>query len=1148
MPDQIINHLDLDSRFLRSIALDRDLEDPKALDTYLITSSAISAVQQIGQTLAERRPQRAWKIIGPYGSGKSALGLLIAHLLEGPKRHKRLFEQLTLSAPDAAQLFRPGKNVLPVAVVGSRSSLGEALARQLLKCTEGWAKTKLTSAWKKRLDLENKQYSGQALTASIGDVLQDFIAAAQDQGFSGVLLLVDELGKFVEHAALYPDDGDLMVLQRIAELSCRPDDASLIVVTMLHQHFGEYARGVGRSLEDEWHKVAARFEEIAFDEPVERYAQFASHALSVSEAITSNKAIQKQARRLYDTAKSMSFLNLKSSGDAFLETDPTCLYPLHPLVISSMAIIAKRFGQSERSFHAFLRSHEPFSLRDYASRTKVGADSWMTLPSIFDFLASSHGLRFRDLTIERKWAFACAVSTRAETENPVELAAFKCVAVLELVGAALRLSPNTQLIQHALDNEFDPSLITLALQALTERGLLLHRKQRDDFVLAVSEAINIEAVFDSTAERAEAELLLHGIRGLLGDSPVIASRHYDNTGTIRSMAVQVGTLEGWPVRQEKADGAFCVVLVDQQSNNQLSLAEQKVAACDDPLALYSVLSLSAEAKLALMNYSRWCLSLEQVNQKSIDPWSSKYVEAKVLESREEVERVVMTMLNPQADNPTAGFYHLGTRVPESAQMNLNRAASWLFDTVFHSSPRLINELINKDAPTPAIVLARQKLFDLIISAKTDEPFFRSSEFPPERLIAWTLLRQTGILAEDKQGHWSIQEPVANATVDITHVWLRIGELLRAEDRPTFSDVLDCLAEAPLGLRAGPAGIWVVTYLITRRRSCAIFERNTFVLELTNEHIARMFRNPHQFELRELDLNAEKESLLFDYRSALASVGFEPQGALSYVEIARALIRWATRLTEYSMQTTTVSADAKLVRTSLKRATDPVQLLTEELPEIFKRTKNSQRTFNTWLSACLGEISLSHRKLQEDVTRALSDAFALPGGLKQIRAQLQQECGEAASEVADAQLKSFILRCADLTLTDEKWLDSIASLIVHRPLDAWTDDTFAKFKEAITDLFGHYKRWIRLIQQSGKGKRVGERFLAITMTMQGGEENSVFLPANEQAKEQALTLVDSTLKQTHGNTEMALAILAQALTTLHTQTTAQRNDRDERKTS
>ena len=284
----------------------------------------------------------------------------------------------------------------------------------------------------------------------------------------------------------------------------------------------------------------------------------------------------------------------------------------------------------------------------------------------------------------------------------------------------------------------------------------------------------------------------------------------------------------------------------------------------------------------------------------------------------------------------------------------------------------------------------------------------------------------------------------------------------------------------------------------------------------------------------------------DYRNGLASVGYEPQGPLNHLEVARATIRWASRLPEYSTETLSISVDAKLIRTTIKRATDPIAMLTKELPENFAQTKSKGSDFGKWFASALAEISLTHRCLQDEVTRVLAEEFSLPVSLKQIRTQLQQDCADAVTELADPRLKSFILRCTDLTLTDEKWLDSIASLLVQRPIDAWKDDTLSQFRQALVELCGHYKRWIKLIRQSGRSKRTGERFLAVTMTLPDGEETSVFLATNNQAKQLAASVIESIVKQTHGDTELALASLAQALSELQKKMVRNDQESDERK--
>ena len=118
--------------------------------------------------------------------------------------------------------------------------------------------------------------------------------------------------------------------------------------------------------------------------------------------------------------------------------------------------------------------------------------------------------------------------------------------------------------------------------------------------------------------------------------------------------------------------------------------------------------------------------------------------------------------------------------------------------------------------------------------------------------------------------------------------------------------------------------------------------------------------------------------------------------------------------------------------------------------------------------------------------------------------------------------------------------------MQRPIDAWKDDTLSRFRQALVELCGHYKRWIKLIRQSGRSKRAGERFLAVTMTLPDGEETSVFISANAQAKKLAVSVVKSAIEHAHGDTELALASLAQALTELQQKLVENKKEPDERK--
>lgn len=1129
MPKNIIDALSLSGGHTRSAALDRDLRDPAALSSYMLTPAAAAALKQIGGGLAQQGRQRAWKVVGPYGSGKTALGVLLGQLVSGRKAFPAAQRLLSNSAPRLVPLFE-GTGRYPLTVVGSRSSIGRSIAASAAEALRDW-RSKPALAIKRALDLASATYQSQPLNACTGALMLDFAQAAKAEGYAGVLLLIDEVGKFIEHAALRPDEGDLIALQQIAEGACTPEDDKLAVVVMLHQHFASYAAGVGKALGDEWHKIASRFDEVAFDEPVERYAHFAAHALNVKAAIRDNTSIVAAANDLYATARKQYVLHANSDGDRQLFAQAEQLYPLHPLTLAALAVVSKRYGQSERSFHAFLRGTEPFGLLDFVQRQEIDASTWYRLPELYDYLSHGYGLRFRDLAAERRWAFANAAIGRQEFDD-LGLRALKSVAVLELLGGGQSLQITPKLIAFATGER--EASVAACCEALKERGVLL-RRGTGVYGFAVSDAVNIEAVYEKVARAGEDQLAITGLSHALSQRLIVANKHYDETGTIRTMAVLAGSPTNWPKQpktrsDELQPDAWLKLVFAVKDSEAERQAHEAVKEESDRLTVSAVLPLVPESRAALAEYAVWLAVQREVDHKRLDPWTSQYVAGRVQAARESIELLVLSQLMPAPERPGPQYWYQGKLVPKSELMNLSQLSSWLFSKVYSASPRIVNELINKDRPPSAIVLARQRMFEVILGGDSTKPIAGQGEYPPERLIHYTLLRQTGLWAEE-DGKWRLTEPTADAPIDITHVWQRIAELLRAETPPTFQALLDDLAGPALGIRNAPAGIWVVMYLLVRRSQCALFERGTLTLEITNEVLQRLYKNPSVFELRELSSDERSVRLLQDYRTAIGAIGSTVSGHLTVVEVARSLYRWWARLPEFSQQTARVSKEASLVRTAIAKAQDPIELLTATLPKQHHESK-SKASFADWVTGTLSELGMAHRKLHEQIANEISVAFEMSGPLSRIRNQLQAECANAASELADARLKSFILRCTDLSLTDEKWVDSLASLIVHRPLDGWVDDTIARFTRELTELCGQYKRWLRMVAQRGKVPRAAERFVGVTLTMAGGQESSLFFTASEASSKVAREISSLVQKATKGDAQLAASALAQALLELN----------------
>src|SRR5262249_51031657 len=190
----------------------------------------------------------------------------------------------------------------------------------------------------------------------------------KDGKAKGLLLILDELGKFLEFAALHPERQDVFLLQRLAEAASRSAEEPFFIVSLQHQGFNAYTDRLDQSAQREWEKVAGRFEEIVFNPPVEQAASIISSAMNV-RLHEIPKPQSSHLRDAMDRTVRFGWLGAAPSK-SMIEAAPR-LYPLHPTVLPVLMRTFRRFGQNERSLFSFLLSNEPFGLQAFSQNNAV---------------------------------------------------------------------------------------------------------------------------------------------------------------------------------------------------------------------------------------------------------------------------------------------------------------------------------------------------------------------------------------------------------------------------------------------------------------------------------------------------------------------------------------------------------------------------------------------------------------------------------------------------------------------------------------------------------------------------------------------------------------------------------------------------------
>ena len=192
--------------------------------------------------------------------------------------------------------------------------------------------------------------------AAVQDILND-IAKRKEVAIKelnkkghGLILIVDEMGKFLDYASSV--GSDLNLFQEIAENFSNlrlNKEGNSVFIGILHQPFEEYAQNLGRAVQEDWQKIQGRFEDIPFSINQEETVHLIASAISQKKKDKEFENLSNKISRLVNNNKINKGLS---------EVLAKCK-PIHPIVSLLLNPISRqRFGQNERSIFTFLNSGE----------------------------------------------------------------------------------------------------------------------------------------------------------------------------------------------------------------------------------------------------------------------------------------------------------------------------------------------------------------------------------------------------------------------------------------------------------------------------------------------------------------------------------------------------------------------------------------------------------------------------------------------------------------------------------------------------------------------------------------------------------------------------------------------------------------------
>jgi len=986
--------------YQRSIRIDIDVGRTDALDGYICHKTATAVLSSMSKQLMESN-QRAFTWTGPFGGGKSSLAVALASALS-PEKHLRtkareLLKLDELTSFDQAFQFRKGWLTVPV--VGKRTSVVTELAKELHRACG--------------LKHDGRKTSATNLIAGICEV-------AGNGKNDGVLIIIDELGKFLEASALGSGD-DVYFFQELAEAAARTS-GKVVIVGILHQSFSQYATRLGIDNRADWTKVQGRYSDIplvaASDEIVELIGRAIQSDVTPEWMMPASTAIAESIRA-----------RRPSVGDDFPNSLYAC-WPLHPAMAALLGPISRRqFGQNERSTFGFLASVEPFGFRAYLESTSKVKSTWYRPDNYWDYLRSNLEPAILASPDGHRWAQAVEAVERTEAKSTgmlhVEL--IKNIAVLDLFKNGSGLAAEVKILKEIL-YPYTINQIEAALEQLSQWRVVLFKKHINAWSVFEGSDFDIDnAIAQTRSTMSGVDFSL--LESLTNLYPVIAKRHYHETGTMRWMNMALCRIEDVQriasnfEPQNGEFGLFLLVLPGIANNKKIDL--NKCYECSTikpwPIAIgipnnhAKIDDLGAEL-LALQNVQ----SRHELNG---DPIARREVQARL--------SIVRSNLEEQLREAVTNVQWIAGDLEIESRARLSPIASSLADSIYSQAPTMWSELVNRDSPSSNSVKARRDLLYRMIDHEEEENLGLIG-YPADRGLYETLLKTSGLHRQDSKGVWCLLPPDEINAPSFLSLWDETRKLFSdSNTRVNVADVYGLWAAQPFGVRRGVMPVIFTAFILANKSNLALYKNGMFIPRVTDADVDEYLQDPSRFSMRWILIDKEKTNILLGISKILAEVGAS-SNIRDPLDAARGLVALVFGLPAWSQRTHTISENARAVRDTLLKASDPHKVLFIDLAALLDNTDGI--SYVDALREPIKEIAGAYEALLKRIDSSMLEVLDAPiGDLDRLRARAETVAGLTGDLRQDA----FATRLAKHDGSKE-CIEGILSFAANKPPRDWND--------------------------------------------------------------------------------------------------------------
>ena len=1053
------NKITINTHYTRSINLERDASSVDVVNAYIPTSRALRTFARIADTMHVEQAPRAWSWIGPYGSGKSAASVFLGQLLSNPEGEAAKAAIKVLSNTDAeiANVYKNKlKNTdgyLKIFLTGSPEAMGVRIIKNLAASAELFWSTRRGKTPQLVSQLNKLALKDKINVSEVIDAIDQLQQALVKTECGGVVLIIDELGKFLEYEARHYGANDIYLLQALAEHACKGHQVNLMMFVLLHQSFEQYAKGLGESLKNEWSKVQGRFEEVPFLESAEQVLRVVSAAFKQDFSQAETLEVRKSISNVVGILEEQEALPGAMTNEESVALFESC-FPLHPVSAILLPLLCQKIAQNERTLFSYLGSHEEYGMQDMLTKLD-GCDGYIYPHHIYDYFITNQSSALGDFMTHRRWAEVVTAIERLGDGTEAEINLLKTIGILNIIGSKGGFKPSKALLETCLNKK---SHFTKAIAALKEKSVINFRRYSGEYRVWQGSDFDLEEAFQTELNNLGDFSLVEELNNSKSMLPIVARRYTIKNGALRYFIpsfIDATTYKKVHVQSDNPRILF--YLADGQDDEKTF--NKKVSSNFSKLDVV-VLCLNGsqlrDAVTETQALRRVGVNCQELNS---DPIAKREHEDRLTAAEQAEDKLLDTL----TDTPESfQWFHSGDELAIKNKRQLQASMSSILEKIYDKSPIIHNELINRDKPSAQAVAARNKLLYGMLHRSTEKDL-GIEKFPAEKAIYRSVLLATGLhVSHEIGGPREFIAPSKFAREDksnIRHIWKEIELFLDTTEyeAKSFIELNNILSSAPYGVKSGLLPIFYIAAYLLHKHEIAIYENRKYRAYFTQEMLERFVKRPDEFTVQRFKVEGMRASIFEHYSQVI----HQDSKKRTLLELAQPLAGFMGGLPEYTQKTKrALTPPAEAVRAAFNLSKSPERLLFEELPKAlgFEKVTDSVQTvdlegFSASLTEVLRELKNTYENLITKQRRLLAQAFNIDPNLElgELRKIISTNFEGLETYTVDTQgVRAFLMRLLKTTGTDKDWVENILMFLGHKPSSKWLDSDQAAAEYRLTD--------------------------------------------------------------------------------------------------